>query len=65
MITFCPQMRNSAQDCLQAKVFDDIRDLEQEKDCGKLIIVKEFDTLEDAVKILCDEITDLRAYWSK
>jgi hypothetical protein len=30
----------------------------------KIVIVKEFTELEEAVKILCDEITELRNYWN-
>ena len=65
MITFCPLQRHTAAECLQAKAFDDIRDLEQEKTCDTLIRVKEFNNLEDAVEILCGEITQLREYWNK
>lgn len=65
MITFCPQERLTAAECLQAKAFDDIRDLDQEKTCDTLIRVQEFNNLEDAVKILCDEISLLREYWNK
>ena len=64
MIEFCPEKRFTAAECMQSPVFDDIRDLQKEKNAPKVIIVKEFQELEEAVKILCDEITELRNYWN-
>jgi len=64
MIEFCPDKRLTAAECIQCSVFDDIRDPEKEKAAPKIIIVKEFSELEEAVKILCDEITELRNYWN-
>jgi len=64
MIEFCPDHRLTAAECIQHAVFDDIRDPEKEKKAPKIIIVKEFSELEEAVKILCDEITELRNYWN-
>jgi len=64
MIEFCPDLRLTAAECISKPCFDDIRNPEKEKMASKIIIVKEFKELEEAVKILCDEITELRNYWN-
>jgi hypothetical protein len=64
MIEFCPDKRLTAGECIQCALFDDIRIAEKENANPKIIVVKEFTELEEAVKILCDEITELRNHWN-
>lgn len=64
MIEFCPEKRLTAAECIQSAVFDDIRNAEKENMNSKIVVVKEFKELEEAVKILCDEITELRNHWN-
>ena len=61
MLNFNPDMRLSASECLQSKVFDNIRSLDIEKPSPKIVVVNlNIQCAQDAVDALIEEINSLR-----
>jgi len=62
MLNFNPDMRLSASECLQSKVFDNIRSLDIEKPSPKIVVVNlNIQCAQDAVDALIEEINSLRS----
>ena len=61
MLNFNPDMRLSASECLQSRVFDNIRSLDIEKPSPKKITVNlNIKCQQDAIDALIEEINTLR-----
>lgn len=61
MLHFNPDDRYTAQECIQSKVFDDIRSLDIEKPSPKKVVVNlNIQSQQDAVDALIEEINCLR-----